>query len=262
MVRVQRFIDDTWGKIQILSQSESHKITNAYRRLYSSCPSFENLLEKVNDELDQDTFLAQAWNIAKEEISNRYMADNLGGLDDVMDRINAEAIHVFSLETPKIYARFNDQTGKVIMGETDLEDYEFVGLSCLLHYAITEAGVLSRSITVYRGLGNSRFEDRPKVGGTLCFPRFTSTSISEEEGRKFARGNNPTLLVMTVTSYAMSIEKLSACEFEKEYLLPPGVLFTVTSIDDESEGLEVVYLKETRSSIQYQPVRRGKSKVW
>uniref|UniRef100_A0A4W5KCY9 NAD(P)(+)--arginine ADP-ribosyltransferase n=1 Tax=Hucho hucho TaxID=62062 RepID=A0A4W5KCY9_9TELE len=171
-----------------------------------------------------------AWNEARENAK-----PSIHGLQ----KVHSMAIYVYTNEKPKIYPDFNRQVreSRSIYGTT----FQYHSL----HFYLTEAiKMLNRSHTscrtTYRRT-NVTF-DQDVVNKTIRFGTFTSSTLDRVIGKDSFGGKS---CFETSTCFGADISNYSRYPEEREVLIPPYEVFTVTNIQTNSTEknlwCEVVY---------------------
>ena len=138
------------------------------------------------------------------------------------------ALICYTLEKPPVYRYFNNDTRKGYQGD----GMDFPIISHLLREGcrkiLASLPEDSRTRTVYRGVG-MRFT--AKVGETMRFGSYTSTTGSKEVADGFMEGNDGTQFIAK-TKLGAPIKMLSLYPSEEEVLVPPYEVFKVTAIEN------------------------------
>ena len=100
-------------------------------------------------------------------------------------------------------------------------------------------------IIVYRGCDN-KLPDDIGIGSKFYFNNFISTSIKEEEAKKFV-GNIGSLLIIKIKNnkernYCYDISMFSQFKSEKEILISSFCYYLVTGIERKKDGIDTVNL--------------------
>ncbi|XP_036599788.1 ecto-ADP-ribosyltransferase 5-like [Trichosurus vulpecula] len=146
------------------------------------------------------------------------------------------AVIAYTMERNKIYPAFNQAVRKCCQSREDyMNNFHFKAL----HFYLTRAvQILGRSCkNVYRGISVAQ---HPDGTGEMRFGQFASTSLKQDQARKFTYGSGTFYKVYTCKGAL--IEYLSVFPYEKEVLIPPYELFNVSGFSD-SGGLKNVELR-------------------
>ena len=98
-------------------------------------------------------------------------------------------------------------------------------------------------ITLYRGIDGSQlnFDEHCKVGNTLTWPAFTSTSLNEDIVYKqfLVRVARPVIFEIQGDFVGYNIKKFSRFQEEDEVLLEPETMFRIVSIEKDKRNESV-----------------------
>lgn len=138
-------------------------------------------------------------------------------------------------------------------------------LSFIVHCGNKQNTDLSKEFTVYRGyqVDKEEFEAKYKVGSSIHFQGFTSTTRNKDVALKYAadgyqedKNHTHLYLVLAVLKmrgnqqlFSLNTAELSAFPEEKEILLQDGVEYQVTSCQTITETVEIKrrhYIKEIK----------------
>ncbi|XP_072471752.1 ecto-ADP-ribosyltransferase 5-like [Notamacropus eugenii] len=156
-----------------------------------------------------------------------------------MEKLFEIAVIAYTNNNPKIYSAFNEAVRKCCESqEAYMNNFHFKAL----HFYLTRAvQTLRRScVNVYRGVSVKMHRDGAKE---MRFGQFASTSLEEDTARKFA-GSSGTLFKV-YTCKGASIEHLSVFLRQKEVLIPPYEVFSVSEL--QKNGLKNFELQSTRT---------------
>ncbi|XP_036602514.1 ecto-ADP-ribosyltransferase 5-like [Trichosurus vulpecula] len=156
-----------------------------------------------------------------------------------MKRLFEVAVIAYTMERNKIYPIFNQAVRNCCRSrEAYMNYFHFKAL----HFYLTRAvQILRRSCKkVYRGISVAQ---HPDGTGEMRFGQFASTSLKQDKARKFTNGSGTFYKVYTCEG--APIEYLSAFADEKEVLIPPYEVFSVSGFSD-SGGLKCVKLRSKK----------------
>ncbi|XP_030634884.1 ecto-ADP-ribosyltransferase 4-like [Chanos chanos] len=184
---------------------------------YDGCREEMSKLVKndyLNQERKANVHFKDGWKLAEK----RAKAGN--GLE----KEQAVALWVYTSSHPNVYTDFNRAVGH---DKRSYKNGTFQYYS--LHFLLTDALQLLKKkqkspMTTYRRTKDTY--DRIKVGKTIRFGRFTSTSLDYNETASF--GDKTCFEIGT--QFGADITKFSANKREKEVLIPPYEKFKVTSV--------------------------------
>ena len=167
------------------------------------------------------------------EKSNDDITKNTEGKMLTKDEIFA--LICYTLEHPPVYRHFNNDTRKGYQGD----GMDFPILSHLLREGCRKilAGLPENARTrqVYRGV-NVSFN--AKVGETVRFGSYTSTSESTKVVQGFMKGGTGGTLFIITSKIGAPIKALSQYPEEEEVVIPPYETFKVTKIEQSKIYLE------------------------
>ncbi len=138
------------------------------------------------------------------------------------------ALICYTLEEPPVYRYFNNDTRQGYTGD----GHDFPIISHLLREGCRKILATQRQDSslrvVYRGVG---LKFSSKVGETIRFGSFTSTTGKLSVSEAFQEGDDGTLFVIK-TKIGASISMLSEFPNEDEVLIPPYEIFRIEKIEE------------------------------
>ncbi|XP_030634883.1 ecto-ADP-ribosyltransferase 5-like [Chanos chanos] len=205
--------------------------------------AFNGCVEKMSG-LVKNRYLKRELNANQNFKDGWKLAEKRAKPDDGLKKEHAVALWVYTSSHPNVYADFNKAVGN---GKGSYMNNTFQYYS--LHFLLTDALRLLKEkqkspMTTYRRTKDTY--DRIKVGKTIRFGRFASTSLDYNETVSF--GDKTCFEIDT--HFGADITKFSALKNrEKEVLIPPYEKFKVTSIhkkeDEPNLWCDLVYKVES-----------------
>ncbi|XP_014038372.1 T-cell ecto-ADP-ribosyltransferase 2-like isoform X2 [Salmo salar] len=201
---------------------------------YVSCSN--NMHNEVNTvylprEKNTNSDFNNAWNEARENAK-----PSIHGLQ----KVHSMAIYVYTNAEPEIYPDFNRQVrdGRSNYGTTSFQYHS-------LHFYLTEAiQMLKRNQTTCKTTYRRTkvYFDKDVVNKKVRFGTFTSSTLGREIGRD---SFGETSCFEITTCFGADISYYSVFTGEREVLIPPYEVFTVTNIQTKSPEnnlwCEVIY---------------------
>ncbi|NXG01868.1 NRT2 ribosyltransferase, partial [Sakesphorus luctuosus] len=193
---------------------------NSFDDQYRDCS--EQMLKKLpvlnSFEFVSNSLYAQAWAEAA--------ATWHKPLGSLRRREQAIALLAYTMAHRHLYREFNRAVRE---GGRSREDYLNNFHFKVMHFLLTEAlGDLRKShpacLDVYRGITGIRFSAKP--GQIIRFGQFTSTSLKEEEAKRFGTDT----FFKVHTCHGAMIQDFSFQPQQEEVLIPPFETFRVTSV--------------------------------
>ncbi|XP_072466438.1 ecto-ADP-ribosyltransferase 5-like isoform X2 [Notamacropus eugenii] len=210
---------------------------NAFDDQYVGCEKTMEMKAKelLAQERAMNSNFDEAW-VEAENIWKKKKSKNR------MEMLFEIAVIAYTLENPKIYSAFNEAVRKCCESrEAYMNNFHFKAL----HFYLTRAvQIMRRSCkNVYRGVSVKVHREGAKE---MRFGQFASTSLKEDKARSFAKtsGSSGTLFKV-YTCEGASIEDLSFYPDEREVLIPPYEVFSVS--EPEKNGLKTFELRSTRT---------------
>ncbi|XP_043849669.1 ecto-ADP-ribosyltransferase 5-like [Dromiciops gliroides] len=146
------------------------------------------------------------------------------------------AVIAYTISENKFYSAFNRAVRECCESrEAYIKNFHFKAF----HFYLTRAVQILRGPCghVYRGISVKQY---PNGKRKMRFGQFASASLDKDVARRFTRGSGT--LYKVNTCEGAPIEYLSVFPNEKEVLIPPYELFSVSNSSD-SKGLENIELK-------------------
>ncbi|XP_051865218.1 ecto-ADP-ribosyltransferase 5-like [Pristis pectinata] len=188
-------------------------------------------IQYLQEEAKQNETLAQAWEYATKRRKN----DKCLSKSPVPKGLKEEhvvSVIAYTLDT-KLYAEFNQAVRMYGVNDSVYaEKFPFKSFHYLLSVAIDRLRKnMNRAPgTTYRGM---RRVAKGQEGKKMRFGYFASSSLDIEVSKKFS-----TSTVFTIkSSYGASIENYSNFSNEKEVLIPPYEVFTITQVVKQNDGV-------------------------
>ncbi|XP_068920773.1 ecto-ADP-ribosyltransferase 5-like [Petaurus breviceps papuanus] len=209
---------------------------NAFDDQYVGC---EKTMEmRAKDLLAQERAINSNFSKVWKNAESKW--ENMSPKKKRMNMLFEVAIIAYTMEENKIYPTFNQAVRKCCYSSEDyMNNFHFKAL----HFYLTRAvQILRTSCTnVYRGISVGM---HPDGTGEMRFGQFASTSLEEGAARKFINASGT--LYKVYTCEGANIEHLSVFPDEKEVLIPPYEVFSVSRFLD-SGGLKNVELHSKRT---------------
>lgn len=128
---------------------------------------------------------------------------------------------------------------------------------CCLQLALTRNKNVKENTVVYRGISHFKFSKNIKIGAKFLFREFISTSLSKNIAKNFIKGQNGTLMIITIKNngingspnYCYNIKDISLYPHEDEILISSHCCFEVDNIIRNKKKIDEVYL--TCKGIKY-----------
>ncbi|XP_051865190.1 ecto-ADP-ribosyltransferase 5-like [Pristis pectinata] len=208
-------------------------------------------IQYLLEEAKQNEALSRAWKSAKEKRA-KFSHSNKSTIPKRLKEEHMVSVIAYTLNT-NLYTQFN--RAMQTCGANDsvyAEKFPFKSFHYLLSVAIERLRESSGSApgTTYRGMG--RVAEGQK-GKKMRFGYFASSSLDMGVSKKFG-----TATVFTIKSrYGAKIENYSSFPGEKEVLIPPYEVFTITECARRSDGVDISLTTAGRQEIRVN-VERGK----
>ncbi|XP_044521915.1 ecto-ADP-ribosyltransferase 5-like [Gracilinanus agilis] len=211
---------------------------NAFGDQYVGCE--ENMETKAKELLAQERAMNSTFNKLWEKAEIKW--EELTPNRKRMEKPYEVAVIAYTMEENKIYPTFNQAVRECCESlEAYMKKFHFKAL----HFYLTRAVQILRGSgfcqNVYRGIS---VQQLPDGTGEMRFGQFASTSLKQKVAFIFTEGTGTFYDIYTCQG--ARIEHLSAYPEEKEVLIPPYELFTVSSFS-QFEGLKKVVLKSKRT---------------
>ena len=121
---------------------------------------------------------------------------------------------------------------------------------CCLQLALTRNRNVKENTVVYRGISHFKFPKHIKIGTKFLFREFISTSLSKNIAKDFIKGQNGTLMIITIKNngingspnYCYNIKDISLYSYEDEILISSHCCFEVDNIIRDKKKIDEVYL--------------------
>ncbi|XP_051865219.1 ecto-ADP-ribosyltransferase 5-like [Pristis pectinata] len=209
-------------------------------------------IQYLLEEAKQNEALARAWNHAKEKRA-KFVLSNKSPVPKGLKEEHVVSVIAYTLNT-KLYTQFNQAVR--MYGANDsvyAEKFPFKSFHYLLSVAIERLRESSGSApgTTYRGMG--RVAEGQK-GDEMRFGYFTSTSLDIN----VAKGFGSKTFITIKSRYGANIENYSSFPGEKEVLIPPYEVFTITELVRRVDGVDISLTTAGEKGIQVN-VERGES---
>lgn len=163
------------------------------------------------------------------------------------------SVVVYTLENPRIYQVFNDQTREFQKSLGD-ERFQYKGMHFFLHSAINKLQDKVCPYHVYRGVTHKVTAD---VGDGFHFDFFTSTTTNLKIAKQFGTQNRPnntweeiTIFEIPETFKGAKLGRLSKFAGEEEVVIPPCEKFRVVEIETEKTKWVINNLKKKVKTTQ------------
>ncbi|XP_007491100.1 ecto-ADP-ribosyltransferase 5-like [Monodelphis domestica] len=209
--------------------------TNAFDDQYKGCETemMKNAEYLLAKEREKDTDLNNVWKEAEKKWNTLLPRFTLRPIDKPF---KIAIIAYTNLEIP-FYKKFNNAVRTCCKSRNDyMENFHFKAF----HFYLTRAvqSLAAPCKTVYRGTALKFYPDKT---GKMRFGQFASSSMDINVAKNFS-GDSGTLYNIT-SCFGASIQHLSYEESQKEVLIPPYQVFSVSTFESSFLGLHTVSLK-------------------
>ncbi|XP_062374624.1 ecto-ADP-ribosyltransferase 4-like [Sardina pilchardus] len=216
----------------------------------------------LKQELESSKNFSAAWSKGQKWCSSNKKGDDLGGIN------YCNALYVYTLLDPLVYQAFNGDTRNGTAQYTG-KTYHWYSLHFLLTRAVQvlkdrerKNGIKCRS--VYRGT-EDQFE-KDVLNKEIRFGSFTSSTLDPNVTKSFGKVS----CFEINTCHGADITDYSANPHQKEVLIPPYEIFTVTKVSEKRNNplCDTVYKLEStgiRSDLNCKVVLKqasGKSLIY
>ncbi|XP_078013111.1 ecto-ADP-ribosyltransferase 5-like isoform X2 [Phascolarctos cinereus] len=209
---------------------------NAFDDQYMGCEMdmMKKAKELLAEERKIDPQLNDVWE--KAEKTRKNLPLDLNG-KSIGEPFEISVIAYTDYEIP-FYRKFNNKVRTCCTSKDDyMKSFQFKAF----HFYLTRAIQLLGGVCtpVYRGINLKIYPDQTRE---MRFGQFASSSKDINVARHYAKGSG-TLYTFT-TCLGASIQHLSYNKSEKEVLIPPYQVFSVSAFESNIRGLSTVHLED------------------
>ncbi|XP_043852770.1 ecto-ADP-ribosyltransferase 5-like isoform X2 [Dromiciops gliroides] len=195
---------------------------NAFDDQYVGCEDKMKMWAKklLDQEREKDLNFNKVWEKAEKEW------ESMSTEKKTMEKPFEIAVIAYTMDENMFYKDFNQAVRECCKSrEAYMNNFHFKAF----HFYLTRALQILRGpcYNVYRGVSVKQYPDGTRE---MRFGQFASTSFYENVARNFANGSGTFYKVYTCKG--AKIEHLSVFPHEKEVLIPPYEVFTVSSFSD------------------------------
>ncbi|NXH46685.1 NRT2 ribosyltransferase, partial [Dicaeum eximium] len=201
---------------------------NSFDDQYLNCgPDMtEALPELKRSEFQKNDDFDKVWKKATVEWQKR------GSSSSTLTSDQAIALMAYTLKD--VYKQFNNAVREGGRSRQEYRDsFHFKTLHFLLTAALQKLGNPKECLDVWRGVNGTQFNVKP--GDKVRFGQFASTSLD----KKVSQGYGTDTMFQVHTCHGVDIQKFSFNQSEKEVLIPPFEIFTVTDVTRKGKTLQI-----------------------
>ncbi|XP_030117173.4 NAD(P)(+)--arginine ADP-ribosyltransferase 2 [Taeniopygia guttata] len=212
---------------------------NSFDDQYLNCgPAMAAALPALNSsEFQQNKAFAQVWVKATAEWQKQRSKSSALS--------PAQAIAVMAYTMNDVYEQFNAAVRTAGKSSQQYRDnFHFKTLHFLLTQALQKLRDPKKCWNVCRGA--KPVQSTLKVGETVRFGQFASSSLKKYEAQCFEKG----AMFEVYTCHGADIHEFSRYQYEQEVLIPPFETFQVIDVKKESHTMKIV-LRSTGNSSNY-----------